>query len=148
MDRLSDTRSLGSGRSRGKQRLPLPSQQGTRLGDEIDLLSQFSDSQPSKSGKSSKRNLPLPSEMGDLGADLLSSLVSSGKNILAITPFFRRNFAKLLKKKLIDLESLAFLIIKHQINFTKIRLTCTEVPHLSALSKNGVNMNFRNFVDF
>ena len=48
MDRHSDTRSMGSGRSRGKQRLPLPSQQGGALG-EIDLLSQFSDSQPSKS---------------------------------------------------------------------------------------------------
>ena len=39
---------MGSGRSRGKARLPLPSQQGGALG-EMDLLSQFSDSQPSKS---------------------------------------------------------------------------------------------------
>ena len=112
MDRHSDTRSMGSGRSRGKQRLPLPSQQGGALG-EMDLLSQFSDSQPSKSShefkfrskdlltkkkhilimgiltlknskisKSSKRNLPLPSQMGDRltgGSDLLSGLVSNGE---------------------------------------------------------------------
>lgn len=83
MDRMSDTRSLGSGRSRGKQRLPLPSQQGAGLlGKEMDLLSQFSDSQPSKSSKTSKRTMPLPSSMGDnLETDLLSSLVSSGEYV-------------------------------------------------------------------
>jgi len=80
---MSDTRSLGSSRSRGKQRLPLPSQQGAGLlGQEMDLLSQFSDSHPSKSSKTSRRTMPLPSSMGDnLETDLLSSLVSSGEYV-------------------------------------------------------------------
>lgn len=95
MDRLSDTRSLGSGRSRGvKQRLPLPSQQSELIGEEVDLLSQFSDSQPSKSSKKS-RNLPLPSEMGDmLGSDLLSSLVSTENIDLRSNPSKRSSNRK------------------------------------------------------
>lgn len=102
MDRLSDSRSVGSGRS--KKRLPLPSERNNDVdgdllsiisGDskkssrlplpsgegEMDLLSHFSSDQKtetlSKSSRGSKRkNLPLPSRGGD-SLDLLSSLTSS-----------------------------------------------------------------------
>ena len=72
---MSDTRSQGSSRSRNKARLPLPSQMN--LGGEMDLLSQFSDSVPSKKSSKRGKNLPLPSMQGDVGGDLLSSLLSN-----------------------------------------------------------------------
>ena len=43
----------------------------------MDLLSQFSDSVPSKKSSKRGKNLPLPSMQGDGGGDLLSSLLSN-----------------------------------------------------------------------
>ena len=82
---MSDTRSQGSSRSRNKARLPLPSQMN--LGGEMDLLSQFSDSVPSKKSSKRSKNLPLPSMQGD--GDLLSSLLSNSgdKRLYRIDPF-------------------------------------------------------------
>ena len=55
---------------------------------EMDLLSQFSDSVPSKKSSKRGKNLPLPSMQGDVGGDLLSSLLSNSgdKRLYRIEP--------------------------------------------------------------
>ena len=101
---MSDTRSQGSSRSRNKARLPLPSQMN--LGGEMDLLSQFSDSVPSKKSSKRGKNLPLPSMQGDVGGDLLSSLLSNSgdKRLYRIEQFnqdlrFEIKYFKIKQKK-------------------------------------------------
>lgn len=80
MDRLSDSRSAGSSRSKNNKRLPLPSQRTET--DSGDLLSIISGGDSTASKKSAR--LPLPSGGGG-GVDLLSHFSSEPSGLPGTT---------------------------------------------------------------